>query len=115
MDEMDESRQVFDRHITLKLWTVIYGRCNFMNFYAVMLSRFQLQIEKPWQELGFVPRFFSISPVWLDMIRYNQIWWTNVNLFVPNAPSPPLENMRQPYDFLLFSGGRERVHWEQMG
>ena len=28
-----------------------------------------------------------------------------VNLFVPNAP----------YGFLMFSGSRERVHWERMG
>ena len=28
--------------------------------------------------------------------------------------SPFLENIRKPYDFLMFSGGRERVHWEQM-
>ena len=105
MDEIDELRQVFDRHITLKLWTVIYARCNFMNFYAEMLSRFQLQIEKPWQELGFGPRSFSISPVWLDMIRYNQIWCTNVNLFVPNAPFlHPLKTWESPTIFCYFEG-----------
>ena len=38
------------------------------------------------------------------------------NPFVPNAPFlyPP-ENIRKPHDFLMFSGGRERVHWELMG
>ena len=25
------------------------------------------------------------------------------------------ENIRKPLGFLKFSGGRERVHWEQMG
>ena len=36
--------------------------------------------------------------------------------FVPNAPFlyPP-ENIRKPYGFLMFSVGREKVHWEQMG
>ena len=37
---------------------------------------------------------------------------------VPRAPfprpPPPPENIRKPYDFLMFSGGRERVHWERM-
>ena len=25
------------------------------------------------------------------------------------------ENIRTPYNFLIFSGGRERAHWGQMG
>ena len=28
--------------------------------------------------------------------------------------SLPPENIRKPYVFLIFSGGRERLHWEQM-
>ena len=28
--------------------------------------------------------------------------------------SLPPQNIRKPYSFLMFSGGRERVHWEQM-
>ena len=40
------------------------------------------------------------------------------NLFVPNAPFlyplKILENLTV-LDFLMFSGGRERVHWERMG
>ena len=41
---------------------------------------------------------------------------TILNLFVPNAPFlyPP-ENVTKPEGFLTFSGGRERVHWTQMG
>ena len=40
----------------------------------------------------------------------------NINPFVTNAPFlyPP-ENIRKLYGFLMFSGGRERMHWEQMG
>ena len=30
-------------------------------------------------------------------------------------PSLPLENIRKPQGFLMFTGGRERVRWEQMG
>ena len=33
----------------------------------------------------------------------------------PFSTSPPSENIRKPYGFLMFSGGRERVHWERMG
>ena len=29
-------------------------------------------------------------------------------------PDTP-ENIRKPYGFLMFSGGKERVNWEQMG
>ena len=29
--------------------------------------------------------------------------------------SLPPENIRKPLGFLMFSRGRERVHWEQMG
>ena len=28
--------------------------------------------------------------------------------------SAPFENIRKSYGFLMFSGSRERVHWEQM-
>ena len=52
---------------------------NFKKLCAKMLFKFQWQIEKLCQELGFGPGFFSISPLWLDMIRYKQIWCTNVN------------------------------------
>ena len=30
------------------------------------------------------------------------------------ALSVPPESIRKPYGFLMFSGGREKVHWEQM-
>ena len=36
------------------------------------------------------------------------------NLFQFTLSLPP-ENMRKSYGFLMFSEGRERVHWEQMG
>ena len=36
--------------------------------------------------------------------------------FVPNAPFLyPLAPSEKPYGFLMFSGIREGVHWEQMG
>ena len=39
-----------------------------------------------------------------------------LNPFIPNAPFLyPLKTSEKPYDFLIFSGARERVHWEQMG
>ena len=34
-------------------------------------------------------------------------------LFPMHAFSTP-ENIRKPQGFLMFSGGRESVHWEQM-
>ena len=38
------------------------------------------------------------------------------NPFVPNAPFVYLsENVRKPYDFLMFAGVREMIHWELMG
>ena len=39
-----------------------------------------------------------------------------LNSFVPNGPFLyPLKTSRKRYGFLMLSGGRERVHWEQMG
>ena len=29
--------------------------------------------------------------------------------------SLPPENIRKPYGFLMFLGGKERMHWERMG
>ena len=45
-----------------------------------------------------------------------ELFCEGFNRFIPNAPFlyPP-ENIRKPYGFLMFSGGRERVHWERMG
>ena len=39
-----------------------------------------------------------------------------INLFLPNALLlyPP-EKTRKPCGFLMFSRGRERVHWDGMG
>ena len=42
-------------------------------------------------------------------------WVFSINAFVPNAPFLyPLNTPEKPYCFLMFSGGRERVHSEQM-
>ena len=35
--------------------------------------------RKKLKEFGFDPGFFSISSLRLDMISYNQIWYTNLN------------------------------------
>ena len=50
------------------------------------------------------------------MLNHSSQYSVKVNPFVLNAPFlyPP-ENIRKPYGFLMFSGGRERLHWEQMG
>ena len=38
------------------------------------------------------------------------------NPFVSNAPFLyPLKTSEKPYGFLMFSRGREMIHWEQMG
>ena len=36
------------------------------------------------------------------------------HLFPVHLSLPP-GNIRKPYGFLMFPGGRRRVHWEQMG
>ena len=33
----------------------------------------------------------------------------------PMTLSQPPENVRKPKGFLMFSGGREMVHWERVG
>ena len=49
--------------------------------------------------------------------RWNVCWDVfHINPFVLNAHFLYLpENIRHPYRFLMFSGGREKVHWEKMG
>ena len=41
------------------------------------------------------------------------LWLTH--LFLVHPFSTPPENIRKSYGFSMFSGVRERVHWEQMG
>ena len=64
---------------------------------AEMLFKFQCQIEKLWQELSFSPGVFSVSPLRLDMIRYNQIWCTKVE-------NPKIEN---PSDWQIDKSGSD--------
>ena len=45
----------------------------------------------------------------------NLAYLLSFNPFVPNAFSLPPKNIGNPYGFLIFSGSRERVHWEQNG
>ena len=37
------------------------------------------------------------------------------HLFQKCNLSLPLENIKKPQGFLMFSGGREMVHWKEMG
>ena len=37
------------------------------------------------------------------------------NTLFPMHPFSSPKNIRKPYGFLIFSGGRESVHWKQMG
>lgn len=56
----------------------------------------------------------------LPLIRTHEIqarcYLSLINLFVANAPSLcPLKSSENLTFFRMFSGARERVHWEQMG
>ena len=46
----------------------------------------------------------SLSKSLINLLSYSVVF---INPFAPNAPF-------LPYSFLMFSGGREKVHWEQM-
>ena len=63
------------------MWTVMYaGKWdNSRKICAGMLLRFQWQIEKLWQELGLGQRYFSVSPLRLNMTKYNQRLCMNAN------------------------------------
>ena len=40
---------------------------------------------------------------------------TDLTHSFPMQPFSAPENIRKPYGVLMFSGGRERIHWERMG
>ena len=52
---------------------------------------------------------------YFNKMSYRCVVSSIINPFVPNTLSLHPENFRKPYGFLMFSGGRERAHWEQMG
>ena len=65
------------------------------------------------------PKYLRVSSQMLNTLfieaairRPVKTCWTLLNPFVPNAP---FFFPHSPYGFLMFPGGRERVHWEQMG
>ena len=62
-------------------------------------------IKNEWVNSDVVDAEFSANSV-ISLI--NPIF-SQCTLFLPP------ENIRKPYGFLMFSGGRESVHWEQMG
>ena len=47
-------------------------------------------------------------------LRINNLRIILTHSFPMHLFSTP-ENIRKPQVFLMFSGGREKVHWEQMG
>ena len=44
----------------------------------------------------------------------NKVWKIHVNICSQCTLSLLSENIRKPYGFLMFSGGRERVHLKQI-
>ena len=58
----------------------------------------------------FIFNFENVIAGWIQ---------SGLKLFNPFIPNEPFflhpETIRNPYSFLIFLGGRERVHWEQMG
>ena len=70
------------------------------------------------KEKSFLDEIKSVFHNFLRAI----VWWkarkitdTSFNPFVPNAPFLyPLKTSENLKVFLMFSGGRERVHWEKM-
>ena len=50
----------------------------------------------------------------LEAIAPNDSRGILTHLF-PITLFPPPKNIRKLHGFLIFSGGRERVHWEQRG
>ena len=61
-------------------------------------------------EKGIIVRYYT-SDKFLVNLNYLSFILTHL---LPITLSVPPENIRKPYGFLMFSGGRERVHWEQM-
>ena len=46
---------------------------------------------------------------------YKKKSYSFINPFVSIAPFSPPENIRKPLGFIMFSGSRESVPWQQMG
>ena len=52
----------------------------------------------------------------LGVVYVDGVLFGDINPFVPNAPFLYLHPYyRKLYVFFMFSGSRERVHWERMG
>ena len=61
------------------------------------------------------PNTDTFHAVYVSEIKINyEERVTCLRLFPIHPFSTPWKN-RQPYGFLMFSGGREMLHWEQMG
>ena len=115
---------------------LIYDRLLFQvypgNFTFLLCTILQVFTHKTGYFLIKVAYFFTISIVlvsklsttqelkklkktmYLDVTQVEAIIYLIVNPFVPNAPFLyPLKTSENR--FLMFSGGRGKVHWEQMG
>ena len=84
----------FDNHLTFK--DHINIRCSGAN-YKIHVS-------------GRIRKYLTLEKV---KLLYNAFVNSQFNLFVPNAPF--LYNLKTLENLLMFSGDRERVHWERMG
>ena len=49
------------------------------------------------------------------MTCFSQNLVQNLTYWFPMHPFSIPENIRKPYSFLMFLGGKERVHWKRMG
>ena len=107
-------RKVYIQAPVLNLKTNIGNHC--FNLYLFIFLSFFCH-RKALQFLGlFVLTILNLQfATNLGLKKLFSVVCCNLIDFVPNALFlyPP-ENIRKPYGF-LFSGGRERVHWVQMG
>ena len=83
---------------------------------VISVSKLQRNMWKRWKE---VKMFQTLPPLSCESsvsLKENPDRLKKRNPFVPIAPFLlPLKNVRKPEGFLIISGVRGRVHWEQMG
>ena len=92
-----------DGHKDVKKWSIWHF------FYHGIWSKIRTLLL---MNLKLVDISHNLNRIW-DNLGIK--WVFSINAFVPNAPFLyPLNTPEKPYCFLMFSGGRERVHSEQM-
>ena len=87
------------RKISIKILSVLMQKLGFQLYEIEFLTK---RATAPFQHLSNLTRSYPISSSLLKTVLSNLV---SLNPFVPNAP----------FLHLMFSGGRERVHWERMG